>query len=139
METDVELIEPVVEEIAEETNPFVPAPDGSIYARVGENHKLIVQNQVDAYNEGLPAVEFEQGYDGNLYEKGYAPQQSKEEQNEIIKQRRARLYEELVDPLHAQKNKDTIMGEWSEEKEQEYIAEVKRLTIKIREENPYIE
>lgn len=120
-------------------NTFVPAPDGCLYANVDENHKLIVQNQVDAYSEGLPAVEFEQGYDGNLYEKGYAPQQSKEELNEIIKQRRARLYEQHVDPLHAQKNKDIIMGEWSEEKEQEYISEVKRLTIKIREENPYIE
>jgi hypothetical protein len=62
-----------------------------------------------------------------------------EEQNEIIRQTRAGLYAQLVDPLHAQKDKDIIMGEWSEEREQEYIAEVKRLTIKIREENPYIE
>lgn len=58
--------------------------------------------------------------------------------NEQIKKYRAALYAEQVDPLHAQKNKDTIMGEWDEQKEQKYIAEVKRLTIKIREENPYI-
>lgn len=62
-----------------------------------------------------------------------------EEQNEQIRQTRARLYATLVDSLHAQKDKDTIMGEWSEEKEQEYIAKVKELTIKIREENPYVE
>lgn len=60
-----------------------------------------------------------------------------EEQNEIIRQTRASLYAQQVDPLHAQRDKDIIMGEWSEEREQEYIAEVKRLTIKIREENPY--
>lgn len=63
----------------------------------------------------------------------------KEAKNAEIAKVRGNLYTELVDPLHAQKNKDTIMGEWSEEKEQEYIAEVKRLTIKIREENPYLE
>lgn len=65
------------------------------------------------------------------------PEPTIEEKNEAIRQTRAKLYAELVDPLHAQKDKDTIMGEWSEEREQEYIAEVKRLTIKIREENPY--
>lgn len=65
------------------------------------------------------------------------PEPTIEEKNEAIRQTRAKLYAELVDPLHAQKNKDVIMGEWSEEREQEYIAEVKRLTIKIREENPY--
>lgn len=58
--------------------------------------------------------------------------------NEQIKKYRASLYVEYVDPLHAQKNKDTIMGEWDEQKEQEYINKVKELTIKIREENPYI-
>lgn len=67
------------------------------------------------------------------------PEPTIEEKNEAIRQTRAKLYTELVDPLHAQKDKDVIMGEWSEEREQEYIAEVKRLTIKIREENPYID
>lgn len=65
------------------------------------------------------------------------PEPTIEEKNEAIKQTRASLYAQLVDPLHAQRDKDIIMGEWSEEREQEYIAEVKRLTIKIREENPY--
>jgi hypothetical protein len=31
------------------------------------------------------------------------------------------------------------MGEWSDEREEAYIAEVKRLTLQIREENPYID
>ena len=67
------------------------------------------------------------------------PELTVEEKNELIKQKRAALYAEHVDPLHAQKTKDIIMGEWSDEKEQEYIAKVKELTIKIRDENPYIE
>ena len=62
-----------------------------------------------------------------------------EEKNKQIKQTRALLYNQLVDPLHAQKTKDIIMGEWSGEKEDAYIAEVKRLTLQIREENPYID
>ena len=62
-----------------------------------------------------------------------------EEQNEAIKQTRAAQYEKRIDPLHAQKTKDIIMGEWSDEKEEAYIAEVKRLTLQIREENPYID
>lgn len=67
------------------------------------------------------------------------PEPTIEEKNETIKQTRAALYAEHVDPLHAQKTKDIIMGEWSDEKEQEYIAKVKELTIKIRDENPYID
>ena len=66
------------------------------------------------------------------------PTLSVEEKNEVIRNRRASLYSKLVDTLHAQKTKDTIMGEWTDEKEQEYIAKVKELTTKIREENPYI-
>jgi hypothetical protein len=31
------------------------------------------------------------------------------------------------------------MGEWSEEKEAEYIAKVKERVSKIKEENPYVE
>lgn len=60
-----------------------------------------------------------------------------EEANEQVRQTRGRLYQEFVDPLHAQKNKDIIMGEWSDEKEQEYVEKVKELTNKIRKENPY--
>lgn len=89
---------------------------------------------------GMTEMDVEQAYNGQWYITGYAPVEPEptiEEKNESIRQTRAKQYAELVDPLHAQKDKDIIMGEWSEEREQEYIAEVKRLTIKIREENPY--
>lgn len=83
--------------------------------------------------------DIEKAYTGEYYLAGYAPQQTVEEKNAQTKEKRANLYAELIDPLHAQKTKDSIMGEWTEEKEQAYIAEVKRLTIMIREDNPYIE
>ena len=62
-----------------------------------------------------------------------------EEQNEAIKQTRANLYAELIDPLHAQKQRKVVLGEWSEIDEAEYVAKVKELTEQIRTENPYIE
>lgn len=62
-----------------------------------------------------------------------------EEQNEAIKQTRANLYAELIDPLHAQKQRKVVLGEWSEADEAEYVAKVKELTAKIQEENPYVE
>lgn len=127
------------ESVVKETEQFEPAPEGYLYANVDESHKLIIINQIDAQEQGLPLVEFEQGYDGELYEKGYAPTQPKEEQNEIIKQTRASLYEKLVDPLHAEKQRKTVLGTWTEADEAEYVAEVKRLTQKIQDENPYIE
>lgn len=94
-----------------------------------ENDKTIQYDRIEEY-------EFAEMYASVVYT-------NKEEltaaKNAAIKQVRAAQYVKLVDPLHAQRDKDTIMGEWSEEKEQEYIARVKELTIKIREENPYIE
>ena len=65
------------------------------------------------------------------------PEPTIEEKNEAIRQTRAKLYVQLVDILHLQKIKDTIMNEWDDEKEQAYISKVKELTLKIREENPY--
>lgn len=62
-----------------------------------------------------------------------------EEQNAQIKAARASLYAELVDPLHAEKQRKIILGEWTEVDEAEYVEQVKTLTAKIQAENPYIE
>lgn len=67
------------------------------------------------------------------------PQPTIEEKNEAIRQTRASLYAELTDPLHAEKQRKTVLGEWTEENETEYVAQVKVLTAKIQEENPYVE
>lgn len=67
------------------------------------------------------------------------PEPTIEEKNEAIRQTRAKLYAELVDPLHAQKQRKVILEEWTEIDETEYVAKVKELTAKIQEENPYVE
>lgn len=67
------------------------------------------------------------------------PEPTIEEKNEAVRQTRAKLYAELVDPLHAQKQRKVILEEWTEIDEAEYVAKVKELTAKIQEENPYVE
>ena len=67
------------------------------------------------------------------------PEPTIEEKNEAIRQTRAKLYAELVDPLHAQKQRKVILEEWTETDEAEYVAKVKKLTANIQEENPYVE
>lgn len=67
------------------------------------------------------------------------PEPTIEEKNEAIRKTRASLYAELIDPLHAQKQRKVVLGEWTEEMEAEYVAQVKQLTEQIQTENPYIE
>lgn len=83
--------------------------------------------------------DIEKAYTGEYYLAGFAPQQPVEEKNEVIRKTRASLYTELIDPLHAEKQRKTVLGEWTEDLETEYVAQVKVLTAKIQEENPYVE
>lgn len=83
------------EEVIQEESPFVPAPDGYLYAEIDENHKLIVMNQVDAYEQGIPAVEFEKAWDGSLYEKGYAPAKPVEEKESEVRAVRDRYINDI--------------------------------------------
>lgn len=97
---------------------------------------------VEYYIEiGMVEMEVEQAYNSLWYVAGHAPEKpaDPEPTNEDIKLRRANLYAELIDPLHAKKQRKTVLGEWTEENESEYVAEVARLTKQIQEENPYIE
>lgn len=66
-------------------NSFIPAPAGSLYANVDENHKLIIINQVEAFEQELPVVEFDVAWNGDLYEKGYAPQKPVEEKEAEVR------------------------------------------------------
>ena len=84
-------------------------------------------------------TDIEKAYTGEYYLAGFAPQQPVGEKNEAIKQTRANLYAELIDPLHAEKQRKTVLGEWTEADEAEYVEQVKALTAKIQEENPYIQ
>ena len=58
---------------------------------------------------------------------------TKEEQE----QARANAYTSEIDPLHARKARKTILGEWTEEDEVEYVAKVKELSAEIAERYPY--
>ena len=61
-----------------------------------------------------------------------------DEQNAVISDKRASEYARLIDPLHAEKARKTVLGEWTEELESEYVAQVKALTKQIQDENPYV-
>ena len=63
----------------------------------------------------------------------------KEAKNAEIAKARRNLYTEMIDPLHAQKQRKTVLGEWTEVDEAEYVEQVKALTEQIQDENPYIE
>lgn len=85
---------------------------------------------------GMVDMAVEQAYDGAWYVEGYAPEKpapTKEEQE----QARAGAYASEVDPLHARKARKTILGEWTEEEEAEYIEKVKALSAEIAERYPY--
>ena len=58
---------------------------------------------------------------------------TKEEQE----QARANAYASEIDPLHARKARKTILGEWTEEDEAEYVAKVKELSASIVARYPY--
>lgn len=66
------------------------------------------------------------------------PEPTVEEVNESIRAKRAGLYAKQVDVLHAERQKGLVLGEWTDEDEQNYIEQVKSRTLKIREENPYV-
>lgn len=90
---------------------------------------------------GMSEMDVEQAYNGQWYITGYAPvkpEPTTEEKNETIRQTRAKLYTELVDPLHAEKQRKIVTEEWNEDLEAEYISKVVGLTKKIQTENPYI-
>jgi hypothetical protein len=77
--------------------------------------------------------------DSEEYEIVAIPEPTVEEKNEAIKQTRANLYTELIDPLHAERQRKVVLETWTEADEAEYVEQVKALTAKIQEENPYIE
>lgn len=72
------------------------------------------------------------------YEIQTQPEPTIDERNAVISTRRASEYARLIDPLHAEKTRKTVLGEWTEELESEYVTKVKALTKQIQDENPYI-
>ena len=49
-----------------------------------ENHKLKIENQIEAKGKGYPLVDVEEAYDGSLWEIGYAPSKPAETAQEKL-------------------------------------------------------
>lgn len=73
---------------------------------------------------GMVEMDVEQAYDGNWYLQGYAPEKPAPTHEEIS-DLREQAYIKEIDTLHAQRQRKTILGTWTEEDEANYIAEVK--------------
>lgn len=87
---------------------------------------------------GMEEMYVEQAYNGAWYIEGYAPQKPEPTYDEV-KEVRARLYQQQVDPItsHIQRLRDDENPD--EEKISELIQERSELVAKIKEENPYPE
>lgn len=59
--------------------------------------------------------------------------------HEEVSDAREKAYASLVDHLHLRKIRKTILGEWTEKLEAEYVAEVTELSAKVKELHPYPE
>ena len=62
-----------------------------------------------------------------------------EEKNEEIRKTRQDLYNFLTDQLTLRKLRKQAIGMWTEDEEQNYIEEMKKISQQIEEENPYID
>lgn len=75
-------------------------------------------------------------YDGKNSEyllKSEIPNPTHDEQ----KAKRKAAYEDKIDELHSRKLRHEVLGDWTEEDEAEYKAQVIQLSKKIEEEFPY--
>lgn len=81
----------------------------------------------------------ELAYDNSYYIKGYAPVQPVEEYNAEQKEKHSSAYTERTDPLTLRKMRKQALGEWTEEDEANYIAEIQAISQQINEEYPYKE
>ena len=91
-----------------------------------------------AISGGFSEMDVEQSYNGAWYLVGYAPEKPSPTKEEISALRE-QAYIKEVDVLHAQKDRKTVIGTWTEEDEENYIAEVKRRSEDIANRYPYSE
>ena len=85
---------------------------------------------------GMTEMEVGQAWNGSWYVAGYAPEKPAPTHEEISALRE-QAYIKEVDILHAQRQRKTILGTWTEQDEANYIAEVKQLSEDIANRYPY--
>ena len=101
-----------------------------------DTKECLIVNQVEAAKmPDMTEIDVEQGYDGKIYVKGYAPAEPVWHKNETIrKQRQARFIEE-ADPLRLDWDEAAARGEeQAEEKKKAWLAK----KDEIRQSLPYI-
>lgn len=85
---------------------------------------------------GMEEMDVEEAYNGAWYLVGYVPEKPLPTKEEI-EFLREQAYVKEVDVLHAEKSRKTVLGTWTEEDEQNYIAEVKTRSEDIANRYPY--
>ena len=116
------------------------------YAFIQDN-KINGKGQCPCSGEGITCVEITEEVYNNLdrymwneqeiVENPNYEQEEYERQYEEVRQQRECAYAAEVDVLHAERQKNTILGTWTEEDEAEYIQKVIDRTNSIKERYPY--
>lgn len=116
------------------------------YAFIQEN-KINGKGQCPCSGEGIECIEISEEIYNDLdryvwngsevVENPNYEQEEYERQYEEVKQKRETAYVAEVDILHAEKQKNTVLGTWTEEDEAEYIQKVIDRTNAIKERYPY--
>lgn len=116
------------------------------YAFIQDN-KINGKGQCPCSGEGITCVEITDEVYNNLdrymwngqeiVENPNYEQEEYEKQYEEIRQQREAAYMAEVDVLHAERQKNTVLGTWTEEDEAEYIQKVIDRTNLIKERYPY--
>lgn len=88
---------------------------------------------------GMTEMEVEESYNNLWYVKGYAPIQPVDEYNAEQQKKRSSAYTERTDPLTLRKMRKQALGEWTDEDEAQYVAEIQAISEQINKEFPYKE
>lgn len=111
--------------------------EGEIIKVIDEEEHTEIITVGDWYKSlGMEEMDVEEAYNGAWYLVGYAPQKPAPTHEEIAKLRE-QAYVLEIDPLHAQRQRKTILGTWTEEDEATYLAEVKARSEDIANRYPY--
>ena len=111
------------------------------YAKIIDNETkrcmVGIGTDTDAYTAmGMEEMNVEEGYDGNWYIEGYAPEKpapTKEEVSEMRKEYRR----ETIDDKTAERSRKMANGSWTQEDEQAYLELDAEVTAYIEEHFPY--
>lgn len=127
-------------EIERQIDPLESQAQGKdIYLMPADSTDIVPPEAKDGYDIVFNGTDWEYKEIPKEPEPEPLPEPTIEEKNEQIRQTRAYLYSSQIDPLHAERQRKVVLGTWTETNEEDYVAEVKRLTEKIQTENPYIE